>query len=518
MGSVLQEISSRRVILLLVLPIHAICMTPIKLAKTLGFYVRKSRVSGFRALQFDFITSLNYYFYLTRFYSLKKYGVHGFSPYLGLGKANMSRSFHYSKLGLHLFSTFGVHFILACSILFISAQFLWLNFVTLDKVCLGLLLLTISPAHYTQTFKWQNYNFPGWIFFSIFLIYLSNDDLPYALFIAGLIPIFSFTAGIFAVACALYMSIVHLSMFPLWNACIILSVLILKTRPILFSKNGKLELKSLLSALGFLSLNKKKYRRDKSKGAMHILFFYLFLHLICIGTYAYTYNVVPDILIFSAGLFLFNHHFRFADLQSLVISWTCCSIFVFMTHEGLMTYIVLWISLLTFPRIIGFHNYKDCWTIVPDVEVCDTNEVLKRLNTFFYRIPKTSRILFALPSPGGSYSSLFNGLRAQIQSAHFIAVQNDIHLIPDELALNLLNDREAPEMWAENLSDCKIQIKKWSVDYIITNRLSLRAALEYNNFQTVSTMNWEVHQHVTSRYKKNFNSKSWFLISANPVN
>ena len=155
-------------------PLITLIVTPFRLVQSLWNcrVLLSSRISDYA--HFNIHTGLNSLFYHTRALNLKRFGRSEKSPYLGLGDFNLARCFHYSLFSLYGYWKGGAALVLLCMlgwwgsiILFVEASFSIIE-------CVLLLLILISTNFYANTFRYQNYNAVGWLFFPLFIFGLLN--------------------------------------------------------------------------------------------------------------------------------------------------------------------------------------------------------------------------------------------------------------------------------------------------------------------------------------------------------
>lgn len=485
--------------------------------KSIRAFLLNSNLGKFK--HFNLTPSLVSYFYSIRAWNLKKYGRTGQSDFLGLGKYYLARCFNYSKLSLNLYWKYG-----ALTVFF--GMFFWsLAFLIYPEknihfyLCLGLGL--ISSHFFANTFRSQNYNVVGWIFFPLVVIGLYEQNIALITIGIFLASFGSFTVVILSCIISGIYGLIEINFLMAFAGLPGFLKLCFHFYPFLkLDKNVSKEILSkVLKAIG--ANDKVLYKRKKTKALNLFKTYFIVLDIQFILACIFLCNDIPVLYIITVAIYLLNAlKVRFADDQSINMLKLSMAIGTAIYLQDAWILPSLWLVISPIPIMAGYYQMK-VLDVLPISEPLDMSVLESKFKDFFDRIPQKTQVLLSFENPDGQYEKVFAGMRNFIELPMYVAMESDIRLFPDWWAVFELNYEGSTEIWGTSENEILTNMDTWQCDYVICYSHELkplnRDLLSSNNLSLESEFDWTEFDEMFAEYPKlKYNQLKWHLFKKGP--
>ncbi|MFH1320665.1 MAG: hypothetical protein ABII90_08435 [Bacteroidota bacterium] len=503
----------------LIYPGTVLITTPLRLLQTLWncrklIYERRGNYA-----HFNFISGLNCFFYRTGAINLYRHGRRGRSPTLGLGNYNMARWFYYSIPSLYAYWKAPNITVLAGMFVWLFSHLVWLNSMESSWIwiCIVIAAALISTNFYANTFRFQNYNVLGWMFFPaiIWAIFLKNWIIvSVLLFLASY---GSFTVVFITNILLLVLSIIEFSFFPLLAAIPATVKLLTHFYPFIAVGGAKETIISVAKAIG-ITRKKTKYKRKRKGRKLGLLeIYHLLLNIQFILFCYFLFDDIPILLLIGFGIYIVNAIFmRFADEQSIYIMMLSLATAYLLSNKSFLLLGSYWLMSSPLPLLIGFDVYKNVLDVVPEMGPFPVKKLILNMEKVLEPIKHGQKILMAFNDPNGIYENIFDGYRHLIELPNYISTIKEIHLLPDWWGVLDLNYEGAPQIWGRDVESVKKNMKYWKADYVIIyqeNSPEIENKWEKDGFEFVNEFDWDKFKEDFKDYKRYSNvSLKWFLL------
>jgi len=453
---------------------------------------------------FNLTPSLVSYFYSTRAWNLKKYGRTGQSDFLGLGNYYLARCFNYSLFSLNLYWKYGALTV------FVGMFLWWFGFFYFPEKNLFfyscIILALSSTLFFSNTFRSQNYNVIGWIFFPLIVIGLFEQNILLVSICILLASFGSFTVVV--LACIIS------GIYGLFQSNILLAFagtpaflkLILHFYPFLKleRKTSKAILGKVLKAIGVN--DKARYKRKKTKALDLFKGYFIILDIQFIIALYIIGKEVPIIYLITFLIYFMNAvKVRFADDQSMHMLKLTIAVVSALYINDFWILPSLWILISPLPLMAGYYQ-MNVLDILPVSKPLDLSSLEKSFESFFAKIPEKSKVLMSFENPIDRYEAVFDGLRNYIELPIYIAMQLGIRLFPDWWAVFELNYEGATEVWGTSEKEILNNMEAWKCNYVICysfegNPIN-KSVTQSNNLELISEFNWSEYYYLFEDYPK----------------
>lgn len=452
---------------------------------------------------FHLSSTLTYFFYASRAWNLKKLGRTGFSKYLGLGHYSLARCFNYSLFSLYTYWKFPALTVFLGMILWL-ASFLFFPQKDIYFYC-TMALTGFSSLFFVNTFRAQNYNVIGWIFFPITLIGMYEAN-PIIVTIALLLASFgSFTVVVLGNILCVVWAVFNQEWIFMF--CGIPAALKLASHFYPFLKLEREDSKGILSKVGKAigATDNVRYQRVKAKSLDLIKIYSMFLDVIfLVGLYLVTGKI--DILYLSVFIvYIINSlKIRFADDQSMQMLKLSTASVITLYVGNYYILPAFWFLASPLPLLIGYFQ-MNILDILPISKPIDTNHFEESIDSFISEIEPNSRVLLAYEDPGNVYEKVFNGHRNSIEAPIYRAMLKDIHFFPDWWAVFELNYEGATEIWGTDKKQIAQNMKQWECSYVISyssDEKPIDTVVQDSDFELINTFDWNKFDYLFNDYPK----------------
>lgn len=445
-------------------------------------------------LQFNPFSGLGNYFYWTAAVNLRRYGRSGTSPCMGTGSYPMARLFYYSSPSLFAYWKFGAIAVLAGMFGWWGAHLIWLAHQDGAWVALVMALTLLSTTFYANAFGLQNYNALGWVFFPLGLYGMLTNN-PWLAAAAWLAASFGsltvvIVAAFLTVAWAIEGSDAA-RLLPILPALLKLSTHLL---PLLRQGSFQTTVANIAKAIG-LKDHRTKYRRTSTKSFGAGRLFYL---LLCMQFLIAVHMMFPSgapLVAAGIGLFLLNSVlFRFADEQSMHMMMLSLGAATLLQVRDPMLAISFWLLASPPARVACFPSSPRVWEIVPRVRPFITDTLIQKLEAFFSPVKPGQRVWLAFESPGGVYEKVFDGYRALLEPAFYVASSRSFHLMPDWWGVWQLNEEGSPEVWGRGSDAVKQNMTTWNAEFLVVYQNSgepLAGSWQRDGYEVLGQFSWK---------------------------
>lgn len=508
----------RAFVRLLFYPFTVLIYTPCRLLQTLwnSSVLLKGKWSDYP--HFNANAGFTSLFYWTRALNLWRYGRSGTSPYLGLGNYSLARCFHYSLASLFSFWKGGAAFLLISSFGWLASFLIWSSNV--NYLWIGTVQLTclISTLFYMTAFKSQNYNMMGWMFFPIVVFGIITNNFLIAGVAVFLASFGSFTVVFICGLLLLAISILSLSLEPLFAILPAGFKLLTHFYPFVKSKGSGKIIGNLIKAIG-LSRKGAKYKRTTKGKTLGIPeLYYLLLTVQYVLFYYWLKEELPLLIIIGIIIFLLNSIvMRFADRESsYVMLMTLCITYAIATEDHWLLP-SLWLVLSPLPLLIGFDYDKRILDIVPSYRPFSIQPYLLKMESFLSSVKENERILMAFDDPKNVYENIYSGYRQLVELPSYAASTKNIHFMPEWWSIFELNYVNAPNIWGREVNEVITNMKYWKAQYVIIyqdTEKELDAKWESGGFKQVAYFDWTEFSADFEHHKRiDLNNLGWWLLS-----
>ena len=366
-------------------------------------------------------------------------------------------------------------------------------------------LTLCSSLFYSNTFRSQNYNVIGWIFFP-FVLYGIFEANALIVSISLLLASFgSFTVVILGVVLSGLMGLLELDFLLMFSSLPALIKLLTHFHPF-FSLNRELSKSILSKVLKAIGVNEKvKYHRKKTKSFDLIKAYFLLLDLQFILCLFLINNEIPVVYTVVSGLFLLNAlKVRFMDDQSIYMLKMSTALMTILFTNNYTILPSFWLLVSPLPLLIGYYQMKVLDT-VPSAIPIDLSTLENQMDQFLSKIQPSSKVLFAFEDPNGRYEDVFKGFRNYIELPIYRAMLKDIVLFPDWWAVFELNYEGADEIWGITSQQITENMNRWNCSYVITYTWQEKPIDELENhpkFNKISVFNWSDFDYLLKDYPK----------------
>ena len=103
----------------------------------------------------------------------------------------------------------------------------------------------------------------------------------------------------------------------------------------------------------------------------------------------------------------------------------------------------------------------------------------------------------ALDHPEGMHQKLFDGYKALLELAHYVAAEKEIHFMPDNWAVFELNYQGAPDFWGRDVSVVLRNSEFWKADYVVVYQnagTELDPQWEQAGFKILNKFSWGAYE------------------------
>ena len=507
---------------LLFYPLTGLITTPFRLIQTLWNCKNLLLGKWSQYPHFNANAGFTSLFYWTRALNLWRYGRSGTSPYLGLGNYNLARCFHYSLASLFSFWKGGTAFLLICSFAWLFSFFFWSSNV--NYLWIGTVQLTclISTLFYMTTFKSQNYNMMGWVFFPMVIYGITTNNFLIAGAGAFLASFGSFTVVFICGLLMLAIAIKSLSIIPLLAILPAGIKLLTHFHPFLKSENSGKIIGNLIKAIG-LSRKGAKYKRIKKGKTLGIPeLYYLLLTVQYVLFYYWLKEEIPVLIIIGIGIYLVNSMvMRFADREScyLMLMTLCISYAISADNHYILP--SLWLVLSPLPLLIGFEYDKRILDVVPAYQPFSIQQHLLKMETFLSTVNENERVFMAFDNPKDVYEDIYSGYRQLVELPSYVATTKNVHFMPEWWGVFELNYENAPNIWGREVNEVVANLKYWKAQYVVVyqdNEKELDSKWESAGFKQVAHFDWTEFSADFEHHKRiDLNNLGWWLLSYNEI-
>ena len=486
-------------------PVTILFTTPVRLIQSIWNCRILSKGQWGNYHNFAANLGLDYLFYWIQSVNIQRYGRHGVSRELSLGKFPLSKMFYMTGLSFRLYHKLGSMSIIIGMFGWLAAHLLWfdMNEIGILYGISALALCLISTTFYVNLFERQNYNVFGWMFFpaGLFGILTGNYFLASMAWLGASFG--SFTVFYLSFWVTLAVALLKLD----WFVLLTLSPGIIKIATHFFPlfTEGNLR-ESIGNTAKLIGVRKKaKYKRTKLKlvggsylvGGLYLLGLW---GILCAAIYFWAHPIFGFVkwqqacLVALAPLFLFlnKHVSRFADDHNLYMFFLSLSTAVMMLQNNIVLLPFYWIAISPVPLKLGFSE-SDVFDIVPKKEPFFVCHLIHSVEKFLHQVPSNSQVLFAWEDPKGKYHNIFDGYRAPLQLLLYVAACRKIHLFPDWYAILENNYQGAPDFWGRDIEQVITNVDKWDVDFVIIYQESgseLDPKWAKNGFLKLNVLSW----------------------------
>lgn len=470
---------------------------------------------------FNLTPALNNFFYASRALNLKRYGRRGKSPFLGLGEYHLARCFNYTLMSLYPYASAGAVTILVSMVLFIGAQFVWLdNHVDFNYLLMVVGMCFSSTLFYANTFRFQNYNAVGWAFFPIGLYGMLTGNYWYALVGWFGVSLGSFTGVVLSVALTGFQFLI-LGMTGVWEWILILTVfpavfkIALNFTPFINNPDSKDILKKVLGAIGASSA--VKYKRKKTKKFNVKKLYFLMLYIQFAIAYYFILGELPLIFIACILVNLMNSLFiRFADDQSIHMLFLSMGTALVLQAGDLYLLPFYWLLISPLIVLTGYDHMTKVLEVPPVGKPESLKNIMQTLEEFIAPITQEDKLYFAYADPEGAYEKVYHGYRHLIELPIYLATQRNIRCMPDWWAVFELNYEDAPEIWGTEPPEVAANMDRWESNYAVIYQIdnpTIDQKWQENGFEVVHDLDWKQFEDQFSSYKKlKIKGLKWWLI------
>lgn len=433
----------------------------------------------------------------------EKYGRNGVAFEIGLGQYNLGNLFHYNLMSLKLYKKSPNFTVLLTMMFWLFTHFIWHDSIDIDLLIILILLTMVSSLFFVNIFILQNYNSVGWMFFPLFLFYLSCGNYFLVLIFALLISFGSITITILTFCYALLFFFLDGYNFFLLFAMIPSAIKFLYHIFMLISskkpskKNDKYSrVNSFFNILKIIGVTKKnvKYIRKKELNIIHYYFFLLsvifFLtNYFLIGCFDWLFFVT--ILIFIINSF----KFRFADNQSMYMLFLSCGLYSCIQNPHYLLIISFWLLISPLPFLLGssFLVGKNSFDFFPVVKPLYLNGIMEDLREFIKPVFNGDVVLMSYNDPLNDYRQIFSPFRDLQEPLLYLISQKGARPFPDWFSVMETNYLGSENFWGVHIDEIKENIYRYNADYVIVhlsenNPVSKEEYLK--QFELVSEFDW----------------------------
>ncbi|MBT5551896.1 MAG: hypothetical protein HOJ79_15615 [Nitrospina sp.] len=463
----LKPFSFWKLILACFYPLTTIFTTPIQLARSLW----SCRILVFEPWKnyphFHPHMAITSLWYWTQAQVIFRFGRSGKCPYLGLGDFPISTWFYITKPSSYAYWKAGAITMLVGMFGWWLSHLFWLNVANDYWVFLIMGLVFISTFFYANTFRLENYNILGWLFFSAGLYGLINQEWIIATISWALMSLGSFTAVFVAGILSLSVAIFTLSFMPL---VVILPAAIMSLLPLLENyREGRSILQSGLAVLDAsgTAFVKSKYKRQIT---WNFRLFQLYFLLICFpfGIACIWLDLELKYLYWTGlSLWISNITFaHFADEERLLMMMVSISTAIIMQNENLSLLLPYWLLISPLPLIL-FLPMKVLGT-VPLCQPFSVKLLIEDMKNFLNPVEKGQRVLMAFKDPqGGDYHQALDGLEIHLSLPMYTAVEKEVLFLPNLPVFFETSYKNQIGLWGKEPEEVLQNVSTWMVDYVV---------------------------------------------------
>lgn len=488
-------------------PISQLLTTPPRLFQSLRVSRVLFRKSSALFAHFNPAASLVALFYWTEYLNLKRYGRFGISSHIGLGNFKLSTWFHVTRFSLCLYRKNGAALVLISMIFWWSSHLIWLERISVQQICLVLLLALISTSFYVNTFRRQNYNVMGWAFYPIGLYCLVNGHWAVAALVWSIISFSSFTLIIISCFFSFVWAVWTAQWMPLISVSPAAIKLLTHLFPLLKSSNFFKSFSNISKVIGLGKSNCKYVRKSNKKFSIDRAYSY-FIYLQFLVAIWFTTGRFPVLFVSGLVLLILNWSFaRFADDQTMQMTMLTLGTMNALWVESPLILFSYWIMASPPPIFAGFGHFKNVLDVVPKVEPYDVKPMLDQMTTFLAPVKSGEKVLMVFENPKGDYGKIFDGYRILLELPLYVASLRKVHFMPDWWMISELNSSDSPEYWGRDVSSAIDNCRKLNAKYLVvyqTAKKEIDSCWSKSNFEVVNEFDWE-------RYKDDFNSCQPFV-------
>ncbi len=500
-------------------PIIALFTTPIRLIQSLWDSRELLNGKGLdRYPNFQVARGVNYCWYWNRARELHRYGRRGVSPILGMNGTKLSRLFHFSIPSLYLFWRMGAALLIIGMFSWLLIHMIWMSYSGIGWTLGIMSLALISNYFYPNLFGHQNYHVVGWAFFPLVLFGLITQNWP----MLALGALFSSFGGftfpfMIGLLCILLIPLGHILPMIIALVPMALKVLI-QILPHLSDNEFKRELMITAKSMGLSPKGVKYKRTTRGRFYPHTAYIlslcslFLIVHWILTASVSWYFLAVMIIVLLNFSVL------RFADdqsMQMLILSSTTAVTI----HAGEPWLLVAyWIAISPAPFKTNYPGMPDLGLVVPRLEPFDISPVFAKLRTFFSSIPDKDKVYMAFSDPQDDYHKLFDGYTFILETAHYVAGERYINLIPDLWGVFELNYPEAPNIWGRDPEKVLKNAQTYGANYLMIYTQSGQVpGLEWEQagWKVISEMHWEELYEIFRKTKPYYGpTPSWWLLES----
>ena len=483
-------------------PVTTLFTTPVRLIQSIWNCRILSKGQWGNYHNFSASLGMDYLFYWTLSVNIQRYGRHGVSRELSLGKFPLSKMFYVTSLSFRLYHKLGSMSAIIGMFGWLAAHLLWfdINEVGILYGISALFLCLISTTFYVNLFERQNYNVFGWMFFPAGLFGILTGNY----FLASMAWLGASFGSFTVFYLSFWVTLVVALLKSNWFVLLTLSPGIIKIATHffpLFTEGNLIEsINNTAKLIGFRK--KAKYKRNLRLGVSGFYLLGLW-GIFCAAVYFWSHPIFDLVkwqqacLVVLAPLFLFLNKRvnRFADDHNIYMFFLSLSTAVMMLQQNNIVLLPFyWIAISPLPlALVGFSSKSDVFDIVPKREPFFVGHLIHSVEKFLHQVPSNSRILFAWNNPKGKYNNIFDGYQAPLQLLLYVATCRKIHLFPDWYAVFENNYQGAPDFWGRDVEQVITNVDKWDVDFVILYQESgseLDPRWEKNGFLKLNVLSW----------------------------
>ncbi len=453
---------------------------------------------------FNLTPSLVSYFYSTRAWNLKKYGRTGQSDFLGLGNYYLARCFNYSLLSLNLYWKYGALTV------FVGMFLWWFGFFLFPEKNLFfyscVILALFSTLFFSNTFRSQNYNVVGWIFFPLIVIGIFEQNIFLVSTCILLSSFGSFTVVVLACILSGIYGLLECNVLLALSGFPAVIKLLLHFYPFLKleRKTSKAILGKVLKAIG--ANDKAKYKRKKTKALDLFKGYFILLDIQFIIALYIIGQAIPVLYLITFLIYFLNAiKIRFADDQSMHMLKLTIAVVSALYINDFWILPSLWILISPLPLMAGYYQ-MNVLDILPISKPLDLSILEENFDMFFSEIPRESKVLLSFENPQASYEAVFDGLRNYIELPIYIAMQSEVKLFPDWWAVFELNYEGSEEIWGTSEKEILKNMETWKCNYVICYSFEgkpiHKSVSQSNNLELISSFHWSKYDSLFEDYPK----------------
>ncbi len=403
--------------------------------------------------------------------NLRRFGVRGRGPCLGLGSYRLARWFHITPLSLYAFRDAGAVVALAGMTCWWLSHAIWLRTTDPAWTLLVLALVLAGPTFYANAFGCQNYNALGWALFPLGLFALAHGHAALAGAVWFVVSFTSFTVTTVGGLLAIAMTI--LTRDPWLAVAAVPAGLKLATHllPLLGGGEAQQDVGRVAKAIG-LKDQRALYRYVAKKPSPKKLYYVaLYTQLVAVAAYR---GALDPLLASAAALWFLNGFVvRFADDWTGYLLMASAAAATALAHPDPWLLASVWLVLAPLPRFAGFEGLGprgQLLDVVPRVQPFHVQPVLDAMARFLAPAQTGERVLFALTDPGDIVERVYLGIYPLQEVPFLVADEKGVTVFPDFWAVFDLNYEGAPRPWGTDPASVRANLAVFPSQWVLVTQ------------------------------------------------